>query len=363
MDEITRKVRERVSLTKDRVDYTASTDFPGSYPGIDDSWNLEAIKKKLKIDVTRIEDSEYELEFDIIGLDAAIVNTIRRILIADTPTMAIESVYIFNNTSMLPDELFAHRLGLIPIKADPRHFTYRADDGGQPTDANTIVFNLKRVCTKKPNAPADATNPEDLYENAVIYSRDLEWAPQGQQEQVFGKNGFSVVYDDIVIMKMRPGQEVNMQLFCEKGVGKTHAKWSPVATASYRLMPEIILKEPIVGPLAHKLQKCFSPGVCDIVKNSKGEDEAKIVNPRADTVSREVFRHDDLRDKVELNRVRDHFIFSVESVGALAPDVLVLMALQELKSKCQRVIDFLDESAQVAAVNANLQDDSADAEA
>ena len=30
-----------------------------------------------------------------------------------------------------------------------------------------------------------------------------------------------------------------MDLTCEKGIGKTHAKWSPVATAYYRLVPEI----------------------------------------------------------------------------------------------------------------------------
>jgi DNA-directed RNA polymerase I and III subunit RPAC1 len=30
-----------------------------------------------------------------------------------------------------------------------------------------------------------------------------------------------------------------MDLICEKGIGKTHAKWSPVCTAFYRLLPDI----------------------------------------------------------------------------------------------------------------------------
>ena len=38
------------------------------------------------------------------------------------PTMAIEKVYLYQNTSLIPDEVLAHRLGLIPIKADPRKF-------------------------------------------------------------------------------------------------------------------------------------------------------------------------------------------------------------------------------------------------
>ena len=39
--------------------------------------------------------------------------------------MAIEKVFIYNNTSIIQDEVLAHRLGLIPIKADPRLFEYR----------------------------------------------------------------------------------------------------------------------------------------------------------------------------------------------------------------------------------------------
>lgn len=39
--------------------------------------------------------------------------------------MAIEKVFIYNNTSIIQDEVLAHRLGLVPIKADPRLFEYR----------------------------------------------------------------------------------------------------------------------------------------------------------------------------------------------------------------------------------------------
>ena len=46
-----------------------------------------------------------------------------------------------------------------------------------------------------------------------------------------------------------------------KGIGKDHAKFSPVATASYRLLPEITLSQPIEGTNAELLQECFAPGV------------------------------------------------------------------------------------------------------
>lgn len=46
-------------------------------------------------------------------------------LFFQVPTMAIEKVFIYNNTSIVQDEVLAHRLGLIPIRADPRLFEYR----------------------------------------------------------------------------------------------------------------------------------------------------------------------------------------------------------------------------------------------
>ena len=43
-------------------------------------------------------------------------------MIAEIPSMAIEKVTMWQNTSVLPDENLAHRMGLIPIKADARLF-------------------------------------------------------------------------------------------------------------------------------------------------------------------------------------------------------------------------------------------------
>lgn len=53
--------------------------------------------------------------------------------------MAIEKVHIYNNTSIIQDEVLAHRLGLIPIKADPRMFEYKQD--GKYSDTCYSVGN------------------------------------------------------------------------------------------------------------------------------------------------------------------------------------------------------------------------------
>ena len=50
-----------------------------------------------------------KIEFDFVGLDPAIYNTLRRIMLAEVPSMAIERVLIYNNTSLIQDEVLAHR--------------------------------------------------------------------------------------------------------------------------------------------------------------------------------------------------------------------------------------------------------------
>jgi hypothetical protein len=60
--------------------------------------------------------------------------------------------------------------------------------------------------------------------------------------------------------------------------------------------------------MAERFKNCFSPGVIELVEISKGVVEARVKNARYDSCSRNVFRHDDLKDCVQLGRVPDHFI-------------------------------------------------------
>lgn len=39
--------------------------------------------------------------------------------------MAFHKVFLYQNTSVLPDELLVHRIGLIPINIDAKLFEYK----------------------------------------------------------------------------------------------------------------------------------------------------------------------------------------------------------------------------------------------
>ncbi|KAJ1720482.1 DNA-directed RNA polymerase core subunit rpc40 [Coemansia erecta] len=322
--------RNRVVVLEDRVENISGAEFPLSFDEQQVPFTLASFKETFDIKIIRVTPTD--IEFDLIGIDASIANALRRILIAEIPTMAIEKVYMVNNTGIVQDEVLAHRLGLIPIKADPDEFQWkRADE--QPTDQNTLVFRLDIACSRNPEAAADETDNRVKYINGSVYSGQLAWIPQGDQETRFAAEPIRPVHEDILVTKMRPGQQIVCEMHCVKGVGKDHAKFSPVSTASYRLLPEIQILEDITGEDADAFAACFAPGVIEVVEE-RGVRVARVANARKDTVSREVLRHKRFEGKVRLTRVRDHFIFNVESTGIVPPQKLVSQALDVLMEKC-----------------------------
>lgn len=104
-------IKSKVILNEMKVDTKASINA-------DTNKTFEQYLQDIQVDIKHRSDEE--IEFDLIGVDASIANAYRRIMIAEVPIMAIEKVYMMNNTSIMPDDVLAHRMGLIPIKADPR---------------------------------------------------------------------------------------------------------------------------------------------------------------------------------------------------------------------------------------------------
>lgn len=81
-----------------------------------------------------------------------------------------------------------------------------------------------------------------------------------------------------------------------------------LATAFYRLLPDVQIVKEVEGEAAYRLQSCFSPGVISIRQEKDGRKIAVVNDARYDMGSRNVFRYDDLKDTVVMSKVRDHFI-------------------------------------------------------
>ena len=65
----------------------------------------------------------------------------------------------------------------------------------------------------------------------------------------------------IVIVKVRKGQELKLRAVARKGIGKDHAKWSPVATARYQFRPDIRINNELLGVLSPEKKQEFLDSV------------------------------------------------------------------------------------------------------
>lgn len=96
----------------------------------------------------------------------------------------------------------------------------------------------------------------DVVVQDKVFSSDLTWLPHGSEMPDetscrFASSGQSSmfspapapVHKDILLAKLAPGQSIELEAHCTKGIAKDHAKWSPVATAWYQLQPEVVLLE------------------------------------------------------------------------------------------------------------------------
>ncbi|KAL5242929.1 hypothetical protein ACI65C_010339 [Semiaphis heraclei] len=289
-------------------------------------YNYDEFVKNFKINI--ISRSDNDLEFDLIGIDVAVANSLRRVIISEVPSMAIEKVHIYQNTSYILDEILAHRLGLIPLKADPRQFKMKEDENSEPNEHDSLVYEMKIKCTKK---DLDALVHKQFI-SFPVYAKHIKWLPLGNQKDIFTEKDVGIISDDILIAKLRPGQEIELKMFAVKGIPKDHAKFQSVCTAWYRMMPNIKLLDEIKGNDAVLLQSCFPKGVIGL-KSVKGVLSAFVEDSRKDNSSRNVFRYKQFDNKILLTKIQDHFIFTIESIGAMDPSLIFLEALNILTRK------------------------------
>jgi DNA-directed RNA polymerase II subunit RPB3 len=190
----------------------------------------QQLARKPKVEVRTVTNNY--AEFVLSNTDASVANALRRVIIADVPTIAVDLVEIEMNTTVLNDEFLAHRLGLIPLQSEMAREMLRPfeDDGSKLTE---VTFNLSVKCT----------SDETMY----VTSNDLQLDPMNPDIRPVGYGDDS---EAIIIVKMRKGQELTLRAIARKGVGKDHAKFIPVATAVYQYMPDIKINELLMEELS-----------------------------------------------------------------------------------------------------------------
>ena len=105
----------------------------------------------------------------------------------------------------------------------------------------------------------------EYLDNHFVYADHLQWEPLNGQRF---ENTPKIVHDKILIAQLAENQEIEFEAYCTKNNGMMHTKWSPVATAYYRLEPHIEIKEDIKNEQAERMNE-LCPAKVFGIKNSK----------------------------------------------------------------------------------------------
>ena len=161
------------------------------------------------VSVEVLESSDNAVRVKLKGIDRAYANAIRRLAISEVPSMAVDEVVILENSSVLYDELLAHRLGLLPLKTDlERYILPEQCDCRSPLGCSRCRVLLV--------LDAQARDKVVTVYSGDLVSEDKEAVP---------------ISDKIPIVKLAQGQKVKLEAYAKLGKGKDHAKWQPVSAS------------------------------------------------------------------------------------------------------------------------------------
>jgi len=280
-------------------------------------------KKEMKLRIHKMDKETMEIDFH--NFHFSLINAYRRIVYKEVPTVCIEKVHIYNNTSSVPDEVLAHRLGLVPLDVPPDRFNNRVSDQQKFSEDTTVAFQLKVKCRGKPDSrgkggggEAEEGGEAGGVVEKFVTTENLVWQPLGSQKSMYSGRPLGPLREElppaasaasphthIMLAKLVPGQRIDAMAYAFRGTGAQHAKFTP-GHVSYRMMPKLTLNCRVFDEEARLLQRCFSPGTIRLLGNPPITDEerralprppgveAVVGDPRHDTCAHNVFRHPSL---------------------------------------------------------------------
>ncbi len=269
------------------------------------------------MDVKILEEKDNTLRFLLKGTGHAYANALRRAMMAEVPVMAIEDVIIIENTSVLYDEVIAHRLGLVPIKTDldayvlPEECDCKSELGCSKCRAS---FTLEAEAVDEP---------------VMVYSSALQ--AEGDAKPVSG---------GIPIVKLAPMQKLKIEAYARLGRGLEHAKWQPTSACAYKYLPKVTLNAENLANPDEVIQVCPTDVYAQDPESKITVRDELACTLCMDCVEKAVPVDPKKTFPIKIEGDETSYLFYVESTGAIPPKRITEEAAKVLDKKATTLADL-----------------------
>ena len=283
--------------------------------------------------------------------NAAQVNSLRRAILADVPKMAITKVRfeqgvtqdnkgeVIESVNVLPDEVLAHRLAMIPVPTFLEEFVFPEDDPNNenlPEDQwgspmSQIIYHL--------SIRGPSSDSEDEFK--TVYAGDLN---------VLGETKLQIKeeHSRIPLTILSKGQYLELYAYATLGRGRDHAKWCPAAAVSFQPRQKAILAKS--GKKANVLFDLDLTSKSGRAINSKmfTNKECTDVNAVLDLeralhqVGYGTGRDEAFDNAIVMETIEGEYVFSFESDGSMPPEEIFNRACTELVSRFEKITGEID---------------------
>lgn len=259
----------------------------------------EAGGYKMEISLLSKDKEKRKMTFLIKGTDSTFVNTLRRIIVEEVPTLAIEDISYKENSSALYDEMVALRLGLLPIKTDLKS------------------YNLPEECSCKGKGCAKCTLKMTLHSKSagIVYAEDIKSKDPK----------CTPVYPKTPIVKLIKGQEIELEATAILGKGKDHAKWSP-GYAYFKAYPIIKINKDCEEAAKACPVKVFDFKGGKLSINQNNHSKCHLCMACVEACP---------KGAIEVEDSKTDFIFTLESWGQLEPAEIIKTAVSIITKKLE----------------------------
>ncbi len=238
-------------------------------------------------DVEFIERDDRNARFLVRGVTPAFANGIRRAMVADVPTMAIDELRVIENSSVMFDEQIALRLGLVPLTTPPE---------GEFADDDVVTLAI------------DVEGPATAYSGDLVSSDDLVQPAD----------------ENVPIINLKENQRLELEADAVIDRGKNHAKHQGGVAIGYRHLQSITVGDELPE---------FEDRETQIVRG--------VIEDDGELVLTSEFDHDLAKrypeNEVHVEDVPNAFVFHVETDGSFTVEELVTRAVDSIEARAREL--------------------------